>query len=122
MLCWFATYDPGLKFYIINEFMHLCCFLIYKCISTSYGIELGLNYPLDSEVDYLPKICVELYCFLIINASHCSLHGLVRGENMELGRDSDTGGQVMLVHLSKNNGWRLACMVAQSDLVYYMVF
>lgn len=24
----------------------------------------------------------------------CSLHGLVRGENMELGRDSDTGGQV----------------------------
>lgn len=27
-------------------------------------------------------------CFL------CSLHGLIRGENMELGRDSDTGGQV----------------------------
>lgn len=25
-----------------------------------------------------------------------SLHGLVRGENMELGRDSDTGGQVNL--------------------------
>lgn len=25
----------------------------------------------------------------------CSLHGLVRGENMELGRDSDTGGQVV---------------------------
>lgn len=24
-----------------------------------------------------------------------SLHGLVRGENMELGRDSDTGGQVV---------------------------
>jgi hypothetical protein len=24
-----------------------------------------------------------------------SLHGLVRGENMELGRDSDTGGQVL---------------------------
>lgn len=23
-----------------------------------------------------------------------SLHGLVRGDNMELGRDSDTGGQV----------------------------
>jgi sucrose-phosphate synthase len=29
-------------------------------------------------------------------ASRCSLHGLVRGENMELGRDSDTGGQVSL--------------------------
>lgn len=25
----------------------------------------------------------------------CSLHGLIRGENMELGRDSDTGGQVI---------------------------
>lgn len=27
-----------------------------------------------------------------------SLHGLVRGENMELGRDSDTGGQVVIHH------------------------
>lgn len=26
----------------------------------------------------------------------CSMHGLVRGENMELGRDSDTGGQVVM--------------------------
>lgn len=24
------------------------------------------------------------------------MHGLVRGENMELGRDSDTGGQVLI--------------------------
>ncbi|KAK4391571.1 putative sucrose-phosphate synthase 1 [Sesamum angolense] len=31
----------------------------------------------------------KLYIVLI------SLHGLIRGENMELGRDSDTGGQVM---------------------------
>ncbi|KAK2992465.1 hypothetical protein RJ640_011604 [Escallonia rubra] len=30
-------------------------------------------------------------CFL------CSLHGLIRGEGMELGRDSDTGGQVKYV-------------------------
>jgi len=31
-----------------------------------------------------------------------SLHGIVRGENMELGRDSDTGGQVLhiLTHLN----------------------
>ncbi|KAF8393148.1 hypothetical protein HHK36_021389 [Tetracentron sinense] len=29
--------------------------------------------------------------------SSCSLHGLIRGENMELGRDSDTGGQVKYV-------------------------
>lgn len=28
----------------------------------------------------------------------CSLHGLIRGENMELGRDSDTGGQVTSAH------------------------
>lgn len=28
--------------------------------------------------------------------SSCSLHGLIRGDNMELGRDSDTGGQVTL--------------------------
>ncbi|KAI3929526.1 hypothetical protein MKX01_025694, partial [Papaver californicum] len=33
----------------------------------------------------------RLYIILI------SLHGLVRGENMELGRDSDTGGQVKYV-------------------------
>ncbi|KAK9933115.1 hypothetical protein M0R45_020323 [Rubus argutus] len=33
----------------------------------------------------------KLYLILI------SLHGLVRGENMELGRDSDTGGQVKYV-------------------------
>lgn len=26
----------------------------------------------------------------------CSIHGLIRGENMELGRDSDTGGQVLI--------------------------
>ncbi|KAL8502712.1 hypothetical protein ACS0TY_021722 [Phlomoides rotata] len=33
----------------------------------------------------------KLYILLI------SLHGLIRGENMELGRDSDTGGQVKYV-------------------------
>ncbi|KAL0310159.1 UNVERIFIED_CONTAM: putative sucrose-phosphate synthase 2 [Sesamum calycinum] len=33
----------------------------------------------------------KLYIILI------SLHGLVRGENMELGRDSDTGGQIKYV-------------------------
>lgn len=29
----------------------------------------------------------------------CSIHGLVRGENMELGRDSDTGGQVSCIRV-----------------------
>lgn len=38
-----------------------------------------------------PHIERRLYVILI------SLHGLVRGENMELGRDSDTGGQVKYV-------------------------
>ncbi|KAJ4846030.1 putative sucrose-phosphate synthase 3 [Turnera subulata] len=43
----------------------------------------------------------KLYIVLI------SLHGLVRGENMELGRDSDTGGQVKyVVELAR----ALACM------------
>ena len=38
-----------------------------------------------------------LYCFIIVGGwLVCSLHGLVRGDNMELGRDSDTGGQVCL--------------------------
>lgn len=32
----------------------------------------------------------------------CSIHGLVRGDNMELGRDSDTGGQVFL-YLNNQN-------------------
>ena len=77
---------------------------------------------LDSQVTYMSKICAELYCLLTINALRCSLHGLVRGENMELGRDSDTGGQVMLVHFSKKYDCRLACMIAQSDPVYYIVF
>ena len=36
--------------------------------------------------------CFIIVCGLLV----CSLHGLVRGDNMELGRDSDTGGQVCL--------------------------
>ena len=36
----------------------------------------------------------------------CSLHGLIRGENMELGRDSDTGGQVIWMgEKSSNEYW-----------------
>ncbi|EPS69735.1 hypothetical protein M569_05029 [Genlisea aurea] len=38
-----------------------------------------------------PRSDKKLYLVLI------SLHGLIRGENMELGRDSDTGGQVKYV-------------------------
>jgi len=48
------------------------------------GLEVaGLNLGSDR----VPK----LYCVLV------SLHGLVRGERMELGRDADTGGQVCVL-------------------------
>ncbi|KAF2927778.1 probable sucrose-phosphate synthase 3 isoform X2 [Oryza sativa Japonica Group] len=52
--------------------------------SVAYGDSTTGNTPRISSVD-------KLYIVLI------SLHGLVRGENMELGRDSDTGGQVKYV-------------------------
>ncbi|KAL0297141.1 UNVERIFIED_CONTAM: putative sucrose-phosphate synthase 1 [Sesamum radiatum] len=49
-----------------------------------------------SSVDMMANLVTQnkdkkLYLVLI------SLHGLIRGENMELGRDSDTGGQVKYV-------------------------
>ncbi|XP_014752910.1 probable sucrose-phosphate synthase 3 isoform X5 [Brachypodium distachyon] len=52
--------------------------------SVAYGDSSTGNTPKISAVD-------KLYIVLI------SLHGLVRGENMELGRDSDTSGQVKYV-------------------------
>lgn len=45
----------------------------------------------DTEAIYSPDSYVGLYIVLI------SMHGLVRGQNMELGRDPDTGGQVKYV-------------------------
>nr|CAB3489583.1 unnamed protein product [Digitaria exilis] len=45
----------------------------------------------SDDEDEVPKDERNLYIVLI------SIHGLVRGENMELGRDSDTGGQVKYV-------------------------
>ncbi|GER32060.1 sucrose-phosphate synthase [Striga asiatica] len=52
--------------------------------------------PRVSSIDMManlasPHADKKLYIVLI------SLHGLIRGENMELGRDSDTGGQVKYV-------------------------
>lgn len=44
---------------------------------------------------FLIKRCSVCMHFLIEHLILVSLHGLVRGENMELGRDSDTGGQVV---------------------------
>ncbi|XP_008648203.1 probable sucrose-phosphate synthase 3 isoform X2 [Zea mays] len=52
--------------------------------SVAYGDSTAGNTPRISSFD-------KLYIVLI------SLHGLIRGENMELGRDSDTGGQVKYV-------------------------
>ncbi|KAM0832204.1 hypothetical protein ACQ4PT_065044 [Festuca glaucescens] len=52
--------------------------------SVAYGDSSASNTPRISSID-------KLYIVLI------SLHGLVRGENMELGRDSDTSGQVKYV-------------------------
>ncbi|KAG8075158.1 hypothetical protein GUJ93_ZPchr0006g42472 [Zizania palustris] len=52
--------------------------------SVAYGDSTTGNTSRISSVD-------KLYIVLI------SLHGLIRGENMELGRDSDTGGQVKYV-------------------------
>jgi len=40
------------------------------------------------ELQVTADRCPKLYCVLI------SMHGLVRGEHMELGKDPDTGGQV----------------------------
>jgi hypothetical protein len=52
-----------------------------------------------------------------------SLHGLVRGENMELGRDSDTGGQVgffcfflLLIISCKSNGMNSFSLVLLETL------
>lgn len=41
------------------------------------------------------EVSVAIYIYIFSeDSSICSIHGLIRGENMELGRDSDTGGQV----------------------------
>ena len=48
---------------------------------------LRIKNIISSKESFLLCIC----CII------CSLHGLVRGDDMELGRDSDTGGQVRFV-------------------------
>ena len=62
---------------------------------------------LTLHVDCIRKIQHILFTFCGGHCLHggfyfnslliCSIHGLIRGENMELGRDSDTGGQVLIV-------------------------
>ncbi|ERN14337.1 probable sucrose-phosphate synthase 1 [Amborella trichopoda] len=63
---------------------------------SSHGDGLRSRMPRISSVDVLETWFSQhkerkLYIVLI------SIHGLIRGENMELGRDSDTGGQVKYV-------------------------
>jgi sucrose-phosphate synthase len=53
-------------------------------IAAQTSITTPLNAPDPLLISRFPR----LYLVLI------SLHGLVRGEKMELGRDPDTGGQV----------------------------
>ncbi|KAL3745458.1 hypothetical protein ACJRO7_014545 [Eucalyptus globulus] len=64
--------------------------------TTDISSQGGERMPRTGSVDIMDKWAsrqkdCKLYLVLI------SLHGLVRGENLELGRDSDTGGQVKYV-------------------------
>ncbi|KAI3454220.1 hypothetical protein Pfo_010883 [Paulownia fortunei] len=63
---------------------------------SAHGDSVRGRMPRVSSVDMMANLASQhtdrkLYLVLI------SLHGLIRGENMELGRDSDTGGQVKYV-------------------------
>ncbi|XVE53595.1 hypothetical protein DITRI_Ditri03aG0014900 [Diplodiscus trichospermus] len=63
---------------------------------SAHGDSVRGRMPRISSVDVMENLANQLkekklYIVLI------SLHGLIRGENMELGRDSDTGGQVKYV-------------------------
>ncbi|KAL3646047.1 putative protein serine/threonine kinase [Castilleja foliolosa] len=63
---------------------------------SAHGDSVRGRMPRVSSIDMManlasPHADKKLYIVLI------SLHGLIRGENMELGRDSDTGGQVKYV-------------------------
>ncbi|EOY29434.1 hypothetical protein QUC31_020793 [Theobroma cacao] len=63
---------------------------------SAHGDSMRERMPRISSVDMMEDWANQLkekklYIVLI------SLHGLIRGENMELGRDSDTGGQVKYV-------------------------
>nr|QHZ00909.1 sucrose phosphate synthase 4 [Paeonia lactiflora] len=67
-------------------------------------ISRGESNLVDPPVkDKIPRSNSELQLWSDDDKSHhlyivlVSMHGLVRGENMELGRDSDTGGQVKYV-------------------------
>ena len=51
------------------------------------------NLPIDAGESFGTRVD-KLYVILI------SMHGLVRGEHMELGRDADTGGQVKSTDLN----------------------
>ncbi|GMH20576.1 hypothetical protein Nepgr_022417 [Nepenthes gracilis] len=63
---------------------------------SAHGDSIRGRLPRNSSVDVMETLTSQqkgkkLYLVLI------SIHGLIRGENMELGRDSDTGGSVKYV-------------------------
>ncbi|KAK9043980.1 hypothetical protein V6N11_072303 [Hibiscus sabdariffa] len=57
---------------------------------SAHGDEVSKRMPRISSLDVMENLANQL-------KEKNSLHGLIRGENMELGRDSDTGGQVKYV-------------------------
>ncbi|GLI58588.1 hypothetical protein VaNZ11_000193, partial [Volvox africanus] len=59
--------------------------------TTSPATSAAVTPPTDADLELLVNRFPRLYVVLI------SLHGLVRGSRMELGRDPDTGGQVKYV-------------------------
>ncbi|KAK8698599.1 hypothetical protein V6N13_114711 [Hibiscus sabdariffa] len=68
---------------------------------SAHGDEVSKRMPRISSLDVMENLANQLkekkfYIVLIRHGLHF-LHGLIRGENMELGRDSDTGGQVKYV-------------------------
>jgi hypothetical protein len=96
---------------IISE---ICDTFLSNAISQKW--QCGVHQFLLTDIKNFKSLQLNL-CYM------CSLHGLVRGENMELGRDSDTGGQVgffcfflLFIISCKSNGMNSFCLVLLETL------
>ena len=67
--------------------------LLVTIVSMFYWIDIVILFSLYEKVLVEEFLCHSLSSHICFASS---VHGLVRGENMELGRDSDTGGQVIV--------------------------
>lgn len=83
---------------IVTWIFTLQLFFILILNNFSYGWKSNIIQTFDFGI---MEISIIFICMINIiffvsegDSSICSIHGLIRGENMELGRDSDTGGQV----------------------------